>query len=94
MALYDVFNDEELAKLAGLEDENLGQENDDDDGFESTDSEEDEEGKAIIRDDFLDMPLDFLEEVNKAVREAKSVPKITQNWSGQEVLLDYEPVFA
>lgn len=81
MALYDVFTDEELAKIAGLEEEGLN-DDEEDDGFDSSDSDEDEEGKANIRDDFLDMPLDFVEEANTALREARNATKLTQSWSG------------
>jgi hypothetical protein len=71
MDLYDVFNDEELAKIAGLEEDGQGSSDEDDEnGFESSDSDDEEGGQNAIRDDFLDMPLDFANEARLAVTDS------------------------
>ena len=59
--LYDNFHDEELAKL--MEDEEDDKDSNDDD-FEEEEDSDDELG--AIKDDFLDMHLDFLGNIKKA----------------------------
>lgn len=54
--MYDMYQEEELAKI-----NNGGGNAEGDDEFSSSDDDDDEE--ARLRDDFLDMPTDYLAEV-------------------------------
>ena len=60
---------------------------------EDEDSEEDEFGD-VFQDAFLDWPVDGRVEVLKAKKQALSGKKNLVQWSGQDVLLDFDPQFA
>jgi U3 small nucleolar RNA-associated protein 14 len=72
----------------------------DDDQDAESEEEEDEEDddddgdKNAIKDDFLDMPLDFVGNIRKAKLESAGKKRSETTWSGQEVLLDYDPAYA
>jgi hypothetical protein len=86
--LYDNFHDEELAKL--MEDEEDDKDSNDD--FEEEEDSDDELG--AIKDDFLDMHLDFLGNIKKAKINVKNSKKSEYLWSGQDILPDFDPQYA
>lgn len=57
---------------------------------EEEDDDESSDEEDRITDDFLDMPIDFMGVIATAKREEKA--EVT--WSGQEVLLDFDPSYA
>lgn len=63
-----------------------------DEDFEEEDDSDDEAG--AIKDDFLDMHLDFLGNIRKAKIDVKNKKKSEYLWSGQDILPDFDPQYA
>lgn len=63
-----------------------------DEDFEEEDESDDEAG--AIKDDFLDMHLDFLGNIRKAKIDVKNKKKSEYLWSGQDILPDFDPQYA
>jgi hypothetical protein len=61
---------------------------------DSDDEEIDSDFGDDIQDDFLDWPIDCRIEVMKAKKQALSGKRNIVQWSGQDVLQDYDPHFA
>lgn len=60
----------------------------------AAEEEEDSDEENAIKDEFLDMPLDFYQHINKARLDDAARKKNEHVWSGQDVLLDYDPSYA
>lgn len=71
-----------------MEDEEDDKDSNDDD-FEEEEDSDDELG--AIKDDFLDMHLDFLGNIKKAKITVKNSKKSEYLWSGQDILPDFDP---
>lgn len=63
--------------------------NDDDD-----DEDEEEEVMQDYKDDFLDREFNMFNEINRAKKEGEGTKKNILEWSGQDVLNDFDPMVA
>ncbi len=67
-------------------------EEDDKDSDEDFEEEEDSDEEAeTIKDDFIDMHLDFVGNIKKAKVDVKNSKKSEYLWSGQDILPDFDP---
>ena len=74
-----------------LKDDEMSSEDDHDSENSENEDEDSDEDAETIKDEFLDMHFDFLGNIKKAKLEVKDRKKTDYLWSGQDILLDYDP---
>jgi hypothetical protein len=82
--LYVNHLDDEIAKI-------MQEDADEEEEEEEEEEDSDDEEQGVVKDDFLDLNLDFEREIRRAKDESSLLKKFDQIWSGQDVLLDYDP---
>ena len=61
---------------------------------EDDDEDDDDDDQENFFDDFLDLKFNNRAEIERAKKDVRAQKKQVVEWSGQDVLIDYDPQFA